>query len=188
MSQEKVFWPKYEQNKRFVDRPTIFEILNKTIETHGECTLSGLGGTGKSQIALEYCYRSKDDYRYIFWIDADTEETLQNSFVDVARLLVLPVLVSAKSASPDDLAVNAIKWLQDNDDWLLVYDNFDDCSLRDIPNRHRRQSRYFPTEKRGVILKTTRNEFVEIRGPTIKLDEMKMDDDTALKLLLRKNV
>jgi hypothetical protein len=41
---------------------------------------------------------------------------------------------------------------------------------------------------RGVILKTTRDDFVEIRGPTIKLDEMKMDDDTALKLLLRKDM
>src|SRR4051812_18750389 len=70
MSQEKVFWPKYEQNKRFVDRPTIFEIINHTIETHRECTLCGLGGVGKSQIALEYCYRNKDNYRYIFWIDA----------------------------------------------------------------------------------------------------------------------
>src|SRR4051812_22061409 len=54
--QEKVFWPKHKKNKRFVDRPTVFEILNHTIETHKECTLCGLGGTGKSQIALEYCY------------------------------------------------------------------------------------------------------------------------------------
>src|SRR3954470_6764109 len=131
--QEKVFWPKYEQNRRFVDRPAIFEILNHTIETHRECTLCGLGGTGKSQVALEYCYRNKDNYRYIFWIDADTEETLQNSFLDVARLL--PGLASTKPTKPNDLVLYAIKWLQNNDDWLLVYDNLDDCSLGDISNR-----------------------------------------------------
>src|SRR4051812_37860857 len=178
MSQEKVFSLKHEQNKRFVDRPIVFEILDHTIKTHRECTLCGLGGMGKSQIALEFCYRNKDNYRYIFWIDADTEETLQNSFADVARRLIFPALVSTKSMSPDDLVLYVIMWLQNNDNWLLVYDNFDD----------RFQSKYFPMVKRGVILKTTRDDFLEVRKPTIKLDEMKMDDDTALKLLLRKNI
>src|SRR3954466_12629954 len=129
--QKKVFWPKYERNRRFVDRPTVFETLDHTIKTHEECTLCGLGGTGKSQIALEYCYRNKDSYRYIFWIDADTEETLQNSFANVARLLNLPVFASMKSTSPDDLVLYAINWLQNNDDWLLIYDNSDDRSFGD---------------------------------------------------------
>src|SRR4051812_36703797 len=178
MSQEKVFSLKHEQNKRFVDRPIVFEILDHTIKTHRECTLCGLGGMGKSQIALEYCYRNKDNYRYIFWIDADTEEALQNSIADVARRLIALGLVSTKPVSPDDLVICAINWLQNNDGWLLVYDNSDDHF----------QGKYFPMEKRGVVLKTTRDDFVEIRGPTIKLDEMKMDDDTALKLLLRKDI
>src|SRR4051812_335683 len=177
MSQEKVFSLKHEQNKRFVDRPIVFEILDHTIKTHRECTLCGLGGMGKSQIALEYCYRNKDSYRYIFWIDAGTEETLQNSFVDVARLLNLPVLASMKPTSSDDLVFYIITWLQNHDDWLLVYDNSDDCSLGDTSHRRRLQSRYFPMENRGGILKTTRDDFVDIRGPTIKLDEMKMDDN-----------
>src|SRR5690349_18935017 len=108
MPQEKVFWPGYGRNHRFVDRPTIFEILDHIVETNRECTLSGLGGMGKSQIALEYCYRNKDNYRYIFWIDAGTEESLQNSFVKVAQLLNLQALAPMKSMSPDDLVVNAI--------------------------------------------------------------------------------
>src|SRR3954471_20044891 len=128
ISQEKVFRPKHERNWRFVDRPTVFEMLDHTIKTHGECTLCGLGGIGKSQIALEYCYRNQDNYQYIFWIDADTEESLQNSFMEVTRRLDLLGLVSTKSTSPDDLVLCAIMWLQNNDDWLLVYDNSDDQS------------------------------------------------------------
>src|SRR4051812_7260410 len=170
MSQEKVFSLKHEQNKRFVDRPIVFEILDHTIETHRECTLCGLGGMGKSQIALEYCYRNKDNYRSIFWIDADTEETLQNSFAGMARRLIFPVLFSTKSKSPDDLVLHAITWLENNDGWLLVYDNFDDRSFGAKSNR---QSKFFPMVKRGVILITTRNEFAGSRGPIIKLDEMK---------------
>src|SRR4051812_29279414 len=181
-SQERVFWPKHERNERFVDRPTVFEILDQTIKTHQECTLCGLGGMGKSQIALEYCYRNKDNYRYIFWIDADTEETLQNSFVKMARILMLQTLTLTKYMSPNDLVLYVIKWLQDNDDWLLVYDNSDDRSFGVKTNRN-----YVPMLKRGVILKTTRDEFAGSRGSTINLDEMKMDDDAALKLLLRKD-
>src|SRR4051794_21945230 len=168
VTQEKLFSPKYERNKGFVDRPTVFELLDHDIKTQRECTLCGLGGTGKSQIALEYCYRNKDNYRYIFWIDADTEETLKNSFADVARLLIFPALASTKSASPDDLIRFAINWLQKNDDWLLIYDNADDCSFGDTSNRRRLQNKYFPLEKRGVILKTTRNEFIGGREPIIK--------------------
>src|SRR5690349_8692048 len=185
MSQQKVFWQKYERNKRFGDRPSVFENLDHIIKTHKECTLCGLGGTGKSQIAIEYCHRNKDNYRYVFWIEADTEETLQNSFAYIARRLNAPALVSTKSVSPEELVLYAITWLQNNDDWLLVYDNSDDRSLGDKFNR---QSNYFPLVERGVILKTTRNEFAERRGPTIKLDEMKMDDDTSLKLLLRNDI
>src|SRR4051812_47641876 len=153
MSQEKVFSLKHEQNKRFVDRPTVFDILDQTIKTHRECTLCGLGGMGKSQIALEYCYRNKDNYRYIFWVDAGTEETLQNSFADVARLLNLPVFSSTKSTTPDDLVLYPIKWLQNNDGWLLIYDNSDDGSFGDSTDR---KNKYFPMLNRGVILKTTR--------------------------------
>jgi hypothetical protein len=185
--QERVFWPKHEQNERFVDRPTVFEILDQTIKTHRECTLCGLGGMGKSQIALEYCYRNKDNYRYIFWIDADTDETLQNSFAFVARRLTSRGLVSTKSTSPDDLVHQAITWLEDNNNWLLVYDNFDDCSFGETSNRRQVQSKYFPMVKKGVILKTTRNEFAGKKGSTINLNDLKMDDDTALKLLLRKD-
>src|SRR4051812_27252584 len=110
VSQERVFWPKYEQNKSFVNRPTVFETLDYIIKTHKECTLCGLGGMGKTQIALEYCYRNEDNYRYIFWIDADTEGTLQNSFADVARALMFPTLVSTNSMSPDDLVLYVIMW------------------------------------------------------------------------------
>jgi hypothetical protein len=48
------------------------------------------------------------------------------------------------------------------------------------------QNKYFPKTGRGVILMTTRNDFAGQNGLPIKLDEM--DNDTALRMLLRRPV
>ena len=177
-----------------MDRPDVFESLDRTIDeskNNMECTpvaLCGLGGMGKSQIALEFCYRNENNYRYLFWMDADTEVALQNSFVDVARMLNLPALTIANSANPEDVVPRVIQWLQTNDGWLLVFDNADDYSLGNASDRFRLQNKYFPKTGRGVILTTTRNDSAGPNGSAIKLDEMKLDNDAALKMLLRQPV
>ena len=98
------------------------------------------------------------------------------------------VLTTASSASPEDIVPRVIKWLQTNDGWLLVFDNADDYSLGNSSERFRLQNKYFPKTGRGVILMTTRNDSAGQNGSAIKLDEMRLDDDTALKLLLRQPV
>lgn len=194
MPQDRVFWPKYERNEYFVDRPDVFEVLERAIEASKESikfkpiALCGLGGTGKSQIALEFFYRNEVNYRYLFWMDADTEAALQSSFIDLARMLNLPTLAATNTANPDDVVPRMIQWLQTNDGWLLAFDNADDYSFGNTSDIFRLQTKYFPKTGRGVILITTRNDFALREGLVIKLGEMKMDDKSALKLLLRKNV
>ena len=132
--QEKVFSIRYPRNQHFVDRPNVFESLDRAIDeskSSNECnpvTLCGLGGMGKSQIALEFCYRNKDKYQFLFWMEADTEVALQNSYVDTARMLNLSTLTATNSANPEDVVPRMIQWLQNNDGWLLVFDNADDYS------------------------------------------------------------
>jgi MinD superfamily P-loop ATPase len=65
--------------------------------------ISGLGGIGKTQTALEYAYRHREDYRYIFWVRADTHELLTSDFAAMASALDLPV----KDDKDQNLAVNA---------------------------------------------------------------------------------
>src|SRR5690348_745212 len=52
--------------------------------------ISGLGGIGKTQLALEYAYQYQKSYHDIFWASADTEESLMASYVLFAGLLHLP--------------------------------------------------------------------------------------------------
>ncbi len=52
--------------------------------------ICGLGGIGKTQVALEYAYRYRQEYQAIFWVKADTRENLLADFLAMASLLHLP--------------------------------------------------------------------------------------------------
>jgi len=106
--------------------------------------ISGLGGIGKTQIALEYAYRHRDAYRAVLWVNADTRESLVVDYVALAALLGLP----EQDARDHRLAVEAIKrWLETHDQWLLILDNADDVAL---------VREFLPGAGQGHILLTTR--------------------------------
>jgi tetratricopeptide (TPR) repeat protein len=88
--------------------------------------LCGAGGVGKTQLALEYAYRQRAEYRYIFWALAETRETLNAAFSDIAALLALP----EKGQQEQRRIVEAvISWLEENPAWLLILDCADDSAV-----------------------------------------------------------
>lgn len=52
--------------------------------------LSGLGGIGKTQVALAYASRYRQAYRQVFWVRAESTQLLLDDFATIARLLRLP--------------------------------------------------------------------------------------------------
>lgn len=88
-----------KQLSYFVERQGIFQALSQHLEdtaaattSHKVIVLMGMGGQGKTQIALEYCKRSQalSIFKYIFWIDASTENALVRSYSTVAEKLSRP--------------------------------------------------------------------------------------------------
>lgn len=68
--------------------------MHKNLQAGGEAStttkflaLCGLGGSGKTQLALEYVYRHRKDYDACLWISCDTPIKAAQGFVDVARKL-----------------------------------------------------------------------------------------------------
>src|SRR5450755_671783 len=106
--------------------------------------ISGLGGIGKTQLALEYAYRYRQDYQAVLWAQADTCENLTSSYLTIATLLNLPEQSEQESAR----IIAAVKaWLQHHMGWLLILDNADDLALaRD----------FLPPSLGGHVLLTTR--------------------------------
>src|SRR5438128_297595 len=90
------------QNAQFVGRDDVLEKLQNVLEDKkvtGSCkcvALIGLGGIGKTQVALEYCYQSHNTYQYIFWMRADSN-MINSSSVKAAKQLNLAIGDTEKS-------------------------------------------------------------------------------------------
>jgi nucleoside phosphorylase len=114
--------------------------------------MKGLGGTGKTQIAVEYAYRVRDlgHFTHILWVNA-SEETLLTNFTALAD--ILPVSPETEKAA---LVKEIKRWLERcAQPWLLIFDNADDLpALRE----------YLPYSGNGAVLLTTRADAVGSLG------------------------
>lgn len=125
-SAAKLWTVPYERNVFFTGREGVLAKLRSQLNNGKNAAIaqaiSGLGGIGKTQTAVEYAYRHRNDYTAIFWVRAETRSETQTDFVDIARLLNLP---EKDEPDPGD-AVQAVKrWLENTTGWLLIFDNAD---------------------------------------------------------------
>ncbi|KAJ7690400.1 hypothetical protein B0H17DRAFT_1290041 [Mycena rosella] len=126
--------------------------------------LHGLGGAGKTQIALKFIEESTQ-FSDVFFIDASTPETIATGLMNIA--------VSKDSGSN---AQDALRWISRTaEEWLLVFDNADDPKI----NLHN----YFPCCKRGNILITSRNPGLAVHaGAHTAVSDMEETDSVELLL------
>ena len=80
----------FERNSLFTGREEVLERLHTTL-SEGKTTaltqaISGMGGIGKTQTAVEYAYRYQDDYECIYWIKAESRESIISDFVTIEKL------------------------------------------------------------------------------------------------------
>lgn len=122
-------------------------------------TLYGLGGVGKTQVALEYVHRFMADYDLVWWISSEQGDDV------VASLAELAVRLGAQGgedmAAASQEAVDLLRRGVPSERWLLVFDNADD------PETLRR---YFPQGGSGHILVTSRNQSWSQHGDALPVD------------------
>lgn len=161
----------HPRNPFFTGREQTLSRLVQAFQAYRQVALSGLGGLGKTQTAVEYAYRHREAYQAILWASAETVEALTSSFGALCHALRLP----ERTAADQGLAVAAVtRWLSQSSDWLLILDNAEDLSiLRPL----------IPSDPQGRVLVTTR---ARASGTFEPLAMEKMAPEEGALFLLRR--
>jgi tetratricopeptide (TPR) repeat protein/transcriptional regulator with XRE-family HTH domain len=168
----------YPRNPFFSGREEILETLHKclagdqVVALTQSYALHGLGGVGKTHLAVEYTYRHNLEYSAILWIGAESVETILSSFVTIAELLQLP---ERQEADQQQIVAAVQRWLSTHRQWLLVFDNVEDLKLL---------QGFLPATSQGAVLITTRRQAPGTLAQGIELSPMKPEE--GLLLLLRR--
>ncbi|PVH74989.1 hypothetical protein DL98DRAFT_518934 [Cadophora sp. DSE1049] len=140
----------FRMNKRFFGRQTELRRMAASIITSEKVqkvvVVQGLGGVGKTELALKFIYNHLDDFSAIFWMSADGEGKIAQSYYEVFRALGFEHTSDQKKAFED-----VTRWLSSTEiQWLMVFDNACDETFTDLES-------YWPPGMNGTIVITTRN-------------------------------
>ena len=175
------------QNRHFVARADLTDAIGQRFST-GQRTvvLCGLGGAGKTQIALEYAFRKRElsPDTSVFWVYASTTTNFEESYKRIATVCDIP-----GHQDPQRNILQLVRdWLEIHTDheWLMVVDNVDiaDTLFHERVNG-RTLTEYIPQTQQGSLLYTSRNRDVAVDilrgGDPINVGPMSPDE--AHKLL-----
>ena len=166
----------FRRDTDFVDRDDLLSRVDERCsQPAGRAALIGLGGVGKSQLAIEYTYRTQERSpdTSVFWVHASNATRFEQGYRDIAG--------AVKIAGREDLKADIFKLVHDwlrgcEGKWLLVLDNVDSTDLlSEVGDAGQRgqgtgvdcepgqpMSAYLPQSSNGSILVTSRSQAVAL--------------------------
>lgn len=186
----------FPRNERFVGRDSLLnQLATKLSSSHlgQRVAITGLGGVGKTQIVLEYAYRTKETSPgcSVFWVPASSNASFEKGYSDIAECLKITG-ITKENANVKQLVKAALSQ-ESTGPWILIIDNADDVDvlfkkgddLESLPLID-----YLPASCKGSIIFTTRTRKAAVKqagSDIIQVDEMSQDDamEFLRKSLLR---
>ncbi|OQE40897.1 hypothetical protein PENCOP_c005G06057 [Penicillium coprophilum] len=176
----------FARNPRFVGRQQEIDYLeNLIIHAIGptKVAIHGLGGIGKTQIALELAYRTREKVPEcsIFWIPCTSYESVQQAYMNIASALGISDIEPAKMIEQ----VKAYLSQYSAGRWLLVFDNADNMEMWTKGSATAPPLKDFlPSSENGHFLFTSRNRKLAVRVASPNIVSIpNVDQITAIKIL-----
>ncbi|KAL1800626.1 hypothetical protein ACET3X_000968 [Alternaria dauci] len=189
----------FEREADFVERDIMSDVMTRC-EPGSRSALIGIGGAGKSRIAIEYNYRIREAApdTWVFWVTFDTPAGVAQGFRKIAKAVGL----RGWDEKAVDIFTMVHDWLKDesNGPWTLVLDNVDSVDVLSAPASRVTSSidnaspmpqirDFITTSTKGSVLVTSRNaEAAQMitgnRAYHIEVDEM--NESEAIALLKKK--
>lgn len=177
----------FPRNEAFVHRSTYSDELARLLPSRQEyqrAALWGLGGSGKTQLALDYAYnRCSDPACSVFWVHADTETSFTHDYRWIATKLGL-----TNNSSDENILETVRVYIESLPNWVMVLDNADDLMLFGVGDQQTQGrdggtnlSVYIPRGSVGTILWTGRDQRItsSLVGPGRGINVVCMEDAEA---------
>ena len=181
----------------FIDRDAEMKEMEESLHRNAHSgrrihILHGLGGIGKTQLAIAYTRKHQEMYSAIVWLNGNSRDTLFQSLAAFGRhanINPLPQSPASTTQRADDIEAEAeakavLKWLalRENRRWLMIVDNVDreysanaeDPQSFDILS-------FLPPADHGCVLITTRLQSLKEIGQSTEIS--RLDLEQALELL-----
>jgi tetratricopeptide (TPR) repeat protein len=163
-------WNVSDRNAVFTGRGAVLDELRNQLVGGSSAVvlpqaLYGLGGVGKTQVALEYAHRFRADYDLVWWISSEDRERINSAFEELARQLHIPVadnIAEVVAAVRESLRLG-----EPYGRWLLIFDNAGDPE--DLRG-------FFPGGSSGHILITSRNQAWSAVAAPLEVDVFSQEE------------
>lgn len=163
------------------------QLQPETLAIRKVVVLHGLGGIGKTQLAIRFARLHQHDFSPIFWLNGKNQETLMR-FLAAFLPKIPDVNMAAGPKIKEEIEQQArqvLQWLATarNSKWLLIFDNIDKYSAtEDLDGETYDVTKFFPTADHGSIIITTRvPQLAEVGRP---YPVQKLHSDEAVELLV----
>jgi len=160
------------RNLGFTGRDGVLEDVHRSLSDHATSALvaplHGLGGVGKSQIAMEFAHRYQSHYDLVWWVQADDDQSIRRSLVSLAKRLKLPTSEDVQDTV--ETVLDALRRGDPHDRWLLIYDDAGEPG---------EIGRYLPSG-RGHVLITSRTRSWASESGAVELDVFTPDESIEL--------
>ncbi|KAL4788547.1 hypothetical protein BJX76DRAFT_363310 [Aspergillus varians] len=154
---ERYWMVPFQRNSGFVGREDeIAKIEGLIAASSSKIAICGLGGVGKTQIALEVANRMRErDFDSIFWIQCTSQESVEQAYMSIAQMLGIHGVKATEAKSKVKAQLSQKKAGK----WLLIFDNADSMDMWSLSAESKSVSLtdYLPQHEQGRILFTTRN-------------------------------